>query len=216
MNASGAANGTGTPDLAPEPIIVHVASSLLPTAHGEFRMHVYRCPEDSIEHVALVKGDLHHQESVLVRVHSECLTGDVFGSARCDCGAQLDAAMTRISEAGVGAVVYLRGQEGRGIGLGNKILAYQLQDQGRDTVEANLDLGLPVDTRSYQVAARILAHLGVRSVRLMTNNPGKMEKLAEYGLQIVERVPVVTRRTPHNMAYLRTKQKKLGHMLDFD
>jgi GTP cyclohydrolase II len=214
--ANGAANGAGGPDLAPEPIIVHVASSRLPTAHGEFHMHVYRCPEEAIEHVALIKGDLHDQERVLVRVHSECLTGYVFGSARCDCGAQLDAAMSRINEAGVGAIVYLRGQEGRGIGLGNKILAYQLQDQGRDTVEANLDLGLPVDTRTYQVAARILAHLGVRSIRLMTNNPGKMEKLAQHGLQIVERVPVVTRRTPHNMAYLRTKQKKLGHMLDFD
>lgn len=208
--------GAGKPDLSTEPIIIHVATSLLPTAHGEFRMHVYRCPQDEIEHVALVKGELRDQERVLVRVHSECLTGDVFGSARCDCGAQLDAAMTKINEEGVGAVVYLRGQEGRGIGLGNKIMAYQLQDQGRDTVEANLDLGLPVDTRTYQMAARILAHLGVRSIRLMTNNPGKLEKLAEHGLKIVERVPAVTRHTPHNMAYLRTKQKKLGHMLDFD
>ncbi|MEN3297110.1 MAG: 3,4-dihydroxy 2-butanone 4-phosphate synthase / cyclohydrolase [Burkholderiales bacterium] len=209
-------NGTAKPQAGADPVIEHVASSLLPTAHGEFRMHVYRCPEEGVEHVALVKGDLRNQERVLVRVHSECLTGDVFGSARCDCGAQLDAAMTRIEQAGVGAVLYLRGQEGRGIGLGNKILAYQLQDQGRDTVEANLELGLPVDTRNYQVAARILVHLGVRSVRLMTNNPGKMEKLAEHGLQIVERVPVVTRRTPHNLAYLRTKQKKLGHLLDFE
>jgi GTP cyclohydrolase II len=220
MNQHGAGtpeSGTGPAAVsATEPVIEHVASSLLPTAHGEFRMHVYRCPEESIEHVALVKGEVRGQERVLVRVHSECLTGDVFGSARCDCGAQLDAAMNKINVAGVGAVVYLRGQEGRGIGLGNKILAYQLQDQGRDTVEANLDLGLPVDTRTYQVAARILAHLGVRSIRLMTNNPGKMEKLAQHGLDIVERVPVVTLRTPHNMAYLRTKQKKLGHMLDFD
>jgi GTP cyclohydrolase II len=208
--------GTPAPATTSEPVIEHVANSLLPTAHGEFRMHVYRCPEEAIEHVALVKGDLLDQERVLVRVHSECLTGDVFGSARCDCGAQLDAAMSRIQTTGSGAIVYLRGQEGRGIGLGNKILAYQLQDQGRDTVEANLDLGLPVDTRTYQVAARILAHLGVRSIRLMTNNPGKLEKLAQHGLEIVERVPVVTRRTPHNLAYLRTKQQKLGHMLDFD
>jgi GTP cyclohydrolase II len=200
----------------PEPPIEHVATSLLPTKHGEFRMHVYRCPDEAIEHVVLVKGELRDQENVLVRVHSECLTGDVFGSVRCDCGEQLDTALAKINEAGLGAVVYLRGHEGRGIGLGNKILAYQLQDQGRDTVEANLDLGLPVDTRTYQVAVRMLQHLGVKTIRLMTNNPGKMGKLAEHGLHIVERIPVLTRRTPHNMAYLRTKQKKLGHMLDFD
>jgi GTP cyclohydrolase II len=213
MNESGAERPA--PD-APGQIVEYVASSLLPTKHGEFRMFVYRSPEDLIEHVAIVKGDLRGQERVLVRVHSECLTGDVFGSVRCDCGEQLDAAMAKIIEAGSGAIVYLRGHEGRGIGLGNKILAYELQDQGRDTVEANLDLGLPVDTRSYEVAARILEHLGVVTIRLMTNNPSKMAKLADHGLRIVERIPVLTKRTPHNTMYLRTKQKKLGHMLDFD
>jgi GTP cyclohydrolase II len=201
---------------APEQIVEYIASSRLPTRHGDFRMVVYRAPEDGIEHVALVKGDLQGQERVLVRVHSECLTGDVFGSVRCDCGEQLDVAMAKIIEAGTGAIIYLRGHEGRGIGLGNKILAYELQDQGRDTVEANLDLGLPIDTRSYEMAAQMLKHLGVATIRLMTNNPGKMQKLAAHGLHIVERIPVITQRTPHNTLYLRTKQKKLGHLLDFD
>ena len=196
--------------------VEQVASSLLPTRHGEFRMVVYRSQDEAIEQVALIKGELRDQENVLVRVHSECLTGDVFGSLRCDCGEQLDIAMAKIIEAGAGAIIYLRGHEGRGIGLANKIRAYQLQDQGRDTVEANLDLGLPVDTRSYEMAAQMLNDLGVVTIRLMTNNPGKMAKLAEYGVRIVERIPVLTQRTPHNMKYLRTKQKKLGHMLDFD
>jgi GTP cyclohydrolase II len=169
-----------------------------------------------VEHVAIVKGDLKDQDRVLVRVHSECLTGDVLGSMRCDCGEQLDAALKRIAEAGQGVVVYLRGHEGRGIGLANKIKAYQLQDQGRDTVEANLDLGLPVDIRDYEVAAHVLRHLGVKSIRLMTNNPRKMKKLADYGVLIAERVPMLTAHTPHNIAYLRTKQEKLGHMLDFE
>lgn len=195
------------------PVIEHVASSLLPTDHGDFRMHVYRGPNEYAEHIALVKGDLRGQERVLVRVHSECLTGDVFGSARCDCGRQLEAALAGIAAAGAGAVVYLRGHEGRGIGLANKIRAYHLQDQGRDTVEANLDLGLPVDSRNYQSAVQILTHLGVRTVRLMTNNPAKMNQLTEHGLQIVERVPVIVPRTPHNLAYLHAKQSKLGHML---
>lgn len=194
----------------------HVASSLLPTRHGEFRIHVYQPVGETVEHVAIVKGDVSGQEGVLVRVHSECLTGDVLWSMRCDCGEQLEAAMVKIAEAGSGVVVYLRGHEGRGIGLANKIRAYQLQDQGRDTVEANLDLGLPVDTRDYQVAARILEHLGVKSIRLMTNNPRKMKKLADYGVHIVERVPMLTAHTAHNIGYLRTKQEKLGHMLDFE
>jgi GTP cyclohydrolase II len=197
-------------------IFDHVASSLLPTKHGEFRIHVYQPVGEAVEHVAIVKGDLKDQERVLVRVHSECLTGDVLGSMRCDCGEQLDAALKRIAEAGQGVVVYLRGHEGRGIGLANKIKAYQLQDQGRDTVEANLDLGLPVDIRDYEVAAHILRHLGVKSIRLMTNNPRKMKKLADYGVLIAERVPMLTAHTPHNIAYLRTKQEKLGHMLDFE
>jgi len=196
--------------------IEYVASSLLPTKHGEFRIHVYRSLDEAVEHTVLVKGDIRGQERVLVRVHSECLTGDVFGSQRCDCGEQLDTAMAMISKAGAGAIVYLRGHEGRGIGLGNKILAYELQDQGRDTVEANLELGLPVDTRDFQAAAHILDHLGVATIRLITNNPGKMTKLTQSGMRIIERVPVVTQHTPHNIAYLRTKQKKLGHMLDFE
>lgn len=197
-------------------IFEHVVSSILPTKHGEFRIHVYRPVDETVEHVAMVKGDLNGRKGVLVRVHSECLTGDVLGSLRCDCGEQLDAALAKIAEAGAGVVVYLRGHEGRGIGLANKIMAYQLQDQGRDTVEANLDLGLPVDTRDYQVAAHILEHLGVKTIRLMTNNPKKMKKLADYGLHIVERIPMLTAHTSHNIGYLRTKQQKLGHMLDFE
>lgn len=201
---------------ATDRIFDHVATSLLPTRHGEFRIHIFRPIDETVEHVAIVKGDPNGMENVLVRVHSECLTGDVLGSLRCDCGEQLDAALATIAAAGLGMVIYLRGHEGRGIGLANKIRAYQLQDQGRDTVEANLDLGLPVDTRDYQVAARMLTHLGVKSVRLMTNNPKKMSKLADYGVQIVERVPVLTAHTPQNVGYLRTKQKKLGHFLDFE
>ena len=197
-------------------VIAYVASSLLPTRHGQFRIHVYRSLDESVEHTVLVKGDLQGRENVLVRVHSECLTGDVFGSMRCDCGEQLDAAMAMLNDAGAGAVIYLRGHEGRGIGLANKIRAYQLQDQGRDTVEANVDLGLPVDTRDYQAAAQILQHMGVGSIRLITNNPAKMTKLQDHGIRVVERVPVLIERTPHNTAYLRTKQEKLGHMLDFE
>lgn len=201
---------------ASDKIFDHVAASLLPTKHGEFKIHVFRPVDETVEHIAIVKGDPAGQEQVLVRVHSECLTGDVLGSLRCDCGEQLDAALAQIAEFGLGMVIYLRGHEGRGIGLANKIRAYQLQDQGRDTVEANLDLGLPVDTRDYQVAARMLTHLGVQSIRLMTNNPKKMTKLAEYGVRIVERIPVLTAHTPHNVGYLRTKQQKLGHFLDFE
>ena len=210
---------TGDPKTAgagSDPIFKHVATSLLPTKHGEFRIYVYQPADETVEHVAIVKGEPRDQEGVLVRVHSECLTGDILGSLRCDCGEQLDAALAKVAEAGVGVVVYLRGHEGRGIGLANKIRAYQLQDQGQDTVEANLALGLPVDTRDYQVAAHILKDLGVRSIRLMTNNPRKMKMLADYGVQVAERVPVLTAHTPHNIAYLRTKQQKLGHMLDFD
>jgi GTP cyclohydrolase II len=199
-----------------EKIIKHLASSMLPTRHGEFRIHVYQPADETVEHVALVKGEAGNQENLLVRVHSECLTGDVLGSLRCDCGEQLDAALAKIAEAGQGIVLYLRGHEGRGIGLANKIRAYQLQDQGQDTVEANLALGLPVDTRDYEVAARILEQLGVKSIRLMTNNPRKMKKLTDHGVKVVERVPVITPHTPHNIGYLRTKQQKLGHMFDFE
>lgn len=213
MNTSGE---QAAADAGSEKIFDHVATSRLPTRHGEFQIHVYRPVDETVEHVAIVKGEMKGQEQVLVRVHSECLTGDILGSLRCDCGEQLDAAMARIAAAGQGAVLYLRGHEGRGIGLANKIRAYQLQDEGRDTVEANLALGLPVDTRDYQVAAQILADLGVKSIRLMTNNPKKMNKLAEYGVRIAERIPMITPHTPHNVAYLRTKQEKLGHFLDFE
>lgn len=194
--------------------VEHRASSLLPTRHGVFDIHVFQPAEKSVEHVAIVKGDLDGYERVLVRVHSECLTGDVLGSVRCDCGNQLDDALSRIAKAERGVVVYVRGHEGRGIGLANKIRAYELQDQGRDTVEANLELGLPVDTRDYKVAADILRYLGIRSIRLLTNNPRKVTELTNHGVQVDERVPVVTTPTGHNIAYLRTKQDKLGHLLD--
>jgi len=205
---------TGTDSPAPAKSIYQMASSQLPTTHGQFKMHVYRMANDEVEHVALVMGEPRGAENVLVRVHSECLTGDVFGSQRCDCGEQLAHAMEKIGEAGVGAIIYLRGHEGRGIGLTNKILAYQLQDAGRDTVEANLDLGLPVDDRDYRAASEILQDLGIVSVRLMTNNPAKLVKLRGCGLLITERVAVLIQRTAHNSKYLDTKQRKLGHMLD--
>lgn len=197
-------------------IFEYVASSALPTEHGEFQLHVYRPVGGQVEHLAMVKGDIYGREDVLLRVHSECLTGDVLGSLRCDCGKQLDSALARIAECGHGVVIYLRGHEGRGIGLANKIRAYQLQDLGHDTVEANLALGLPVDARDYKMAARMLDHLGAKSVRLITNNPQKLEKLAESGLRITERVPSLTGHTPYNLGYLRTKQDKLGHMFNFD
>jgi len=197
-----------------EPLVEAVADARLPTRHGVFSAHIYRGLLDQIEHVALVCGDVRGAENVLVRVHSECLTGDIFGSTRCDCGAQLDAALEQIAREGRGVVVYLRGHEGRGIGLTSKMHAYKLQDQGRDTVEANLDLGLPVDSRSYDVGAQILGDLGVTTLRLMSNNPAKFRELEGYPLRIVERVPIVTRPTVDNLAYLSAKQLKLGHYLD--
>jgi 3,4-dihydroxy 2-butanone 4-phosphate synthase/GTP cyclohydrolase II len=160
-----------------------------------------------------VAGDVHSKDSVLVRVHSECLTGDVFGSLRCDCGPQLEAAMRRIGEEGVGAIVYLRGHEGRGIGLTHKLRAYNLQDKGRDTVDANVELGLPVDSREYGIGAQILVELGVTKMRLMTNNPAKYGGLEGYGLDIVERVALEPASNPENVKYLRTKRERLGHLL---
>lgn len=198
-----------------EALVEHVAEARIPTHHGTFEAHVYRSRLDGLEHVALVRGQVSGERNVLVRVHSECFTGDVLGSTRCDCGAQLDAALERISREGQGVVVYLRGHEGRGIGLAKKMHAYQLQDRGRDTVEANLDLGLPVDARSYDVGAQILADLGVSTLRLMSNNPAKFTELEGYNLRIVERVPLLTEPTAENVRYLQAKEARMGHALGF-
>ncbi|ROT26545.1 bifunctional 3,4-dihydroxy-2-butanone-4-phosphate synthase/GTP cyclohydrolase II [Micromonospora sp. HM5-17] len=194
--------------------VERVAEARLPTRYGVFRAIGYRAEYDSAEHVALVCGDLGDGRDVLVRVHSECLTGDVFGSLRCDCGPQLDAALARIAAEGRGAVLYLRGHEGRGIGLLHKLRAYQLQDLGRDTVDANLDLGLPADARDYGSGAQILHDLGVRSIRLLTNNPAKQAGLESHGLTVVGREPMPVRATPENVRYLRTKRDRMGHLLD--
>ena len=196
-----------------ESVVEPVAEARLPTRHGPFVVHVFRDVVEGREHIALVRGDVSGPGAVLVRVHSECVTGDLFGSLRCDCGVQLDAALARVASAGRGVVVYLRGHEGRGIGLINKLHAYRLQDQGRDTVEANLELGLPVDSRRYDVGAQILTSLGVTSIRLMSNNPAKFAALEGYALRIVERVPLVTAPNAENAGYLSTKQAKLGHLL---
>jgi 3,4-dihydroxy 2-butanone 4-phosphate synthase / GTP cyclohydrolase II len=166
-----------------------------------------------VHHIALVKGEISPKKATLVRVHSECLTGDVFGSHRCDCGTQLDDSMAMIAAEGRGVVVYLRGHEGRGIGLAHKLQAYNLQDQGRDTVDANLELGLPVDTREYGIGAQILLDLGATKLRLITNNPAKRRGLDRYGLEVVERVSLPPRTTSDNLAYLRAKRERLGHLL---
>ena len=182
--------------------------------HGIFELHVYRSKLDGTEHLAIVKGTVTGQENVLVRVHSECLTGEILGSTRCDCGTQLDMSLKLIEQEGAGVVVYLRGHEGRGIGLTSKIHAYALQDTGMDTVEANQDLGLPVDSRRYDVGAQILTDLGLRTIRLMSNNPAKFTQLSGYDLMIVERVPLESEPNLENIFYLRTKQAKLGHLFD--
>ncbi|WP_202238361.1 GTP cyclohydrolase II [Streptomyces sp. SN-593] len=189
------------------------ASTRLPTAHGEFRAYGYRGTADGAEHVALVAGDLGDGTDVLVRVHSECLTGDVFGSLRCDCGPQLQTALREIAAAGRGVVLYLRGHEGRGIGLMPKLRAYELQERGRDTLDANLELGLPADARDYAAAAHMLTDLGVRSLRLMTNNPAKSVALAGYGLDVLSREPMPVAAGEHNVRYLRTKRDRMGHEL---
>jgi 3,4-dihydroxy 2-butanone 4-phosphate synthase / GTP cyclohydrolase II len=198
-----------------ERLVTRAAETVIPNAYGEWRAYGYRSQIDGAEHMALVFGDLEAQdgEDVLTRVHSECLTGDVFGSQRCDCGAQLDAAMARIAANGRGVVLYLRGHEGRGIGLVSKLQAYRLQDGGEDTVDANLKLGLPVDAREYSVAAQLLDDLGVRSVRLLTNNPAKVEALAEHGFGVT-RIPLPPLTTPHNLRYLTAKRDRLGHQLE--
>jgi len=193
--------------------VVRVAEARIPTVHGEFRAVGYDSLIDGIEHIALVRGDLSEGENVLVRVHSECLTGDVFGSLRCDCGPQLNAALAAVAAEGRGVVLYVRGHEGRGIGLMHKLQAYQLQDSGHDTVEANLALGLPADARDYGTGAQILVDLGVRSMRLLTNNPAKRIGLEGYGLRVTGKEPLPIRPNPENLHYLRTKRDRMGHEL---
>ncbi len=196
--------------------IERAAETVVPTAHGTFRAVGYRSLLDGVEHVAFVRGDLGDGQDVLVRVHSECLTGDVFGSLRCDCGPQLDAAMVAVAAEDRGVVLYMRGHEGRGIGLVHKLQAYQLQDSGADTVDANLELGLPADARDYGTGAQILADLGVLSMRLLTNNPAKRAGLEGYGLQVLGRVALPVLATTHNLRYLRTKRDRMGHDLPDD
>ncbi|NMC28424.1 MAG: bifunctional 3,4-dihydroxy-2-butanone-4-phosphate synthase/GTP cyclohydrolase II [Syntrophomonadaceae bacterium] len=195
-----------------EKLVVRVADTKLPTDFGEFKAVAYESLLDGKEHLALVKGDWAEDEPVLVRVHSECLTGDVFSSCRCDCGEQLKSALEMIEKEGKGVFLYMR-QEGRGIGLVNKIRAYNLQDHGRDTVQANLDLGFPADLRDYGIGAQILVDLGVRKMRMMTNNPKKIKGLEGYGLEIVERVPIEMPVKDENRRYMQTKKDKMGHIL---
>ena len=187
----------------------------LPTEHGEFRIRIFHESESGLDHVALVMGDMAGPDPVLMRVHSECLTGDAFGSLRCDCGPQLDAALRAIAERGWGVVLYLR-QEGRGIGLHAKIQAYHLQDQGADTLDANLMLGLPADARNYRIASTMLDALGVSDVCLLSNNPDKADQLEKYGINVVERMPLVVGVGSSNRAYLQTKVDRMGHQINLD
>src|SRR6266705_417725 len=197
---------------ARERLVERVEVVKMPTEHGDFDLYLYRSNTDGQHHLALVMGEVAGKPNVLVRVHSECLTGDVFGSRRCDCGAQLHQAMRQVAEEGQGVILYMR-QEGRGIGLVPKILAYKLQEQGYDTVEANLKLGYKMDLREYGLGAQILADLGLKTIRLLTNNPKKVVGLEGYGLEIVEQVPIRVKPNPHNFRYLNTKREKLGHLL---
>jgi len=197
-----------------ERLVERMGEAVVPTEFGTFTCVAYKSTIDNIEHLAFVKGTITGEEPILVRVHSECLTGDVFGSRRCDCGPQLATAMQMVDEAGAGVIVYLRGHEGRGIGIGHKIRAYSLQDEGFDTVDANTELGLPIDSREYGIGAQILADLGVHELKLMTNNPAKYGGLGGYGLTVVERIPLNTIPTPENEAYLRTKRERMGHHID--
>jgi 3,4-dihydroxy 2-butanone 4-phosphate synthase / GTP cyclohydrolase II len=199
-----------------EKLVRRISEARIPTKYGEFTAYVFESLLDGTEHMAFVRGEVAGKSNVLVRVHSECLTGDVFGSIRCDCGVQLDLALERVAEENEGVIVYLRGHEGRGIGLGHKLRAYTLQDQGRDTVEANVELGFPIDSREYGIGSQILVDLGITTMRVMTNNPAKYGGLEGYGLEIVERVPLRSRPTDENIAYLRAKQEKMGHLLEIE
>ena len=195
-----------------EKLIENLVDTGLPSEFGNFKIHLYKSLVDLKEHIAIVKGKINSKEPVLVRVHSECLTGDVFGSLRCDCRAQLHESLRMIEENDNGVVLYMR-QEGRGIGLHNKLKAYRLQDKGRDTVQANIELGFKPDLRDYGIGAQILRDLGIRKMRLMTNNPKKIIGLNAYGLEIVERVPIEIEANPDNKNYLKTKRDKLGHLI---
>ncbi len=195
-----------------EKLVEQVEAVKLPTDYGDFDLHLYRSKTDGQHHVALVRGEVAGRKNVLVRVHSECLTGDVFGSRRCDCGSQLHRAMQQVAEAGCGVIVYMR-QEGRGIGFAPKIKAYKLQEQGYDTVEANQKLGYDMDLREYGLGAQILVDLGLKTIRLLTNNPKKVVGLEGYGLKIVEQVPIRVKPNPHNERYLKAKREKMGHLL---
>jgi 3,4-dihydroxy 2-butanone 4-phosphate synthase/GTP cyclohydrolase II len=197
-------------------LVERVAAARVPLRYGEFTAVGYRSTYDDREHVAFVYGEIGDGENVLVRVHSECLTGDVFGSLRCDCGPQLDAAIAAVAAEGRGVVLYIRGHEGRGIGLLHKLQAYQLQDEGADTYDANLALGLPADSRDYGTGAQILVDLGIRTMRLLSNNPAKRAGLEGYGLSIVGQVPMPTHANPENLRYLTTKRDRMGHDLRLD
>jgi 3,4-dihydroxy 2-butanone 4-phosphate synthase/GTP cyclohydrolase II len=196
-----------------ERLIEKIEEVDMPTDYGSFRLHLYRSVLDGINHIALVKGEIIPDQPVLVRVHSECLTGDIFASRRCDCGSQLHAAMERVEQEGSGVIIYMRGHEGRGIGLHGKIKAYKLQEEGLDTVEANLKLGFPMDLRDYGIGAQIISDLGITKIRLMTNNPRKVVGLDGFHLEIVEQVPIKQEPNEHNARYLETKKNKLGHSL---
>ncbi len=197
-----------------EKLVARVSEARIPTVHGDFRAVVYESVIDGEQHIAFVMGDPAGRQDVLVRVHSECLTGDIFGSLRCDCGPQLEQGLARIAEAGEGVVVYLRGHEGRGIGLGHKIRAYGLQDEGYDTVDANLQLGLPADSREYGIGAQILVDLGVTTMKLLTNNPAKYGGLDGFGLEITSRESIEIEPNPQNLAYLVTKRERMGHLIE--
>jgi 3,4-dihydroxy 2-butanone 4-phosphate synthase/GTP cyclohydrolase II len=197
-----------------EKLVRRVAEARIPTQYGDFTCFAYESLLDGVEHLAFVKGAPAGEDDVLVRVHSECLTGDVFGSLRCDCGPQLDSAMRRVAEEGLGVIVYLRGHEGRGIGIANKLRAYELQEQGYDTVDANTQLGFHADRREYGIGAQILVDQGITTMRYLTNNPAKYGGLAGYGLEIVDRVPLEIAPNPENINYLRTKRERMGHLLE--